>query len=585
MKTNSLGFVLLVGIALFGCKEDGNGATENKEIGDGGTGAEGTGAEDGGASNVSPCAPDMLCATLTGEAEGAILRFSMYEITNNTEWPPQTMGFPSWVVLEDITEYEMPLEVRIPDIMEKVRAMSASRELGGRIALAAVSLPEGGMVPKAGDGVGYSEPIADWQPGQPLDFGAIEMSLVVEDPAPGPGWEIHVLGEKFTNAIYMDLYDLNGDGIKDVVANNNLFMAMDDVVLEDVKDEAMVLAYLMNDAQEIDETIHLAEDLPFATGIKVFEKNGEPVIILGTGARSNTADNTHTYSFSMADGSWARKPILSEGANYNSSLVIPCDLDLDGDTDLVLAGKDQYSATGSWIENEGSDWVTHLREHPVWGGDVFMHSNAAFACEDMDGDDYPDVVYQPLYTDTTMPEDEQKSGTIVVAINPGTLAAAPETGDWEEIMINTDHYMSADMWIADINEDGRPDILSNNIFKKKEVSWYEQPANIDDAWPEHLIAEQMNIPGDMYYEDINGDGLKDIAMAEVMGNRSLWFQNPGVGDAQKAHWEQHVFFTEVGLPGDFVIDDFDKDGDMDYVGVSMTIGKVIYVERLDPYPD
>ncbi len=570
MKTNSLVFALLVGVVLFGCKEDESGEADG-------------GPMDGGAQNGNACAPNMLCATLTGEAQGMMIRFSMYEISDDVEWPPAAMGFPSWVVLEDITDYEMPLEVRIPDILEKVKAMSADGELRGKIALAAVSLPEGGMVPKPGDAVGFSEPIADWQQGQPLDFGTLEMSLVVEEPSPGSGWEIHLLGEKFTNAIYMDLYDLNNDGLLDVVANNNLYMAMDDVELEAVKDEAMVLAYIMNDAQEIDETIHLAVDLPFATGIKVFEDGGEPVIILGTGARSNSPDNTHAFAFTLNGESWERKQILSEGANYNSSLVVHCDLDQDGDTDLVLVGKNQYSAPGSWMENDGTDWIPHLQEHPIWGGDVVMHSNAVFACADMDGDDYPDLVHQPLYTDFTKPEDEQASGTIVVAINPGTLATSPETKDWKEIMINTDHYMSADMWIVDINEDGRPDVLSNNLFKKKEVSWYEQPENIDDAWPEHLIADHVNIPGDMYYEDINGDGLKDIALAEVMGNRSLWLENPGVGDAQKDRWEQHDFFTGVGLPGDFVITDFDDDGDMDYVGVSMTLGKVLWVERLDPY--
>ncbi|MCP4601107.1 MAG: VCBS repeat-containing protein [Proteobacteria bacterium] len=572
MKTHVYTLLIIAGVALCGCsKDEGAPVTDTSDLG----------IEDSGVGD--DCAPNMLCAVLTGTADGEIIRFSLYEITDETEWPPKEMGFPSWVVMEDITQFEIPLEVRIPDVLEKVKIMSAGRELSGKIALAVVSLPEGGMVPKPGDAVGYSVPIENWQKGQPLDFGTVKLSLIVESPVPGPGWEIHELGEKFINAIYMDLYDLNNDGLLDVVANNNLYMAMDEVVLEDVQDEAMVLAYLMNDNQEIGETIHLATDLPFATGIKAFDDDGEPVIVLGTGARSNSADTTPTYAFTMMSDGWERKPILDQGIDYNSSLVVPCDLDQDGDNDLVIAGKDAYSAPGSWMENQGTDWIPHLRQHAEWSGDVVMHSNAAFACEDMDGDDYPDVVYQPLYTDFTKAEDEQKSGTIIIALNPGNLATAGDTATWEEIMINTDHYMSADMWIADINADGRPDIVSNNLFKNKEVSWYEQPANIDDVWPEYLLADQVNIPGDMYLEDINGDGLNDISVAEVMGKRSFWLENPGAGDAQKSPWTQHDFFTGVGLPGDFVIVDFDKDGDMDYVGVSMIIGKVIYLERVDPY--
>jgi hypothetical protein len=560
MKAMALVFAIFVGFVLIGC-------TENEE----------------------PCEPNMLCATLTGTADGEVLSFSLYEITENTEWPPTAIGFPSWAVEEKISEYDMPYKVRIADVNTKVRILGADGELQGRIALAVASMPANGMVPKIDDEIGFSETIIEYEPGKPLEFGTVNL-LSEQDSEDnismgGLAWEIHELGEKFPNAIYMDVYDINGDGILDVVANNNLFMAMGEVDLEEAAEDAMVLAYLMDDDQQIGETIHLTTELPTATGIKVIEDEEEPVIILGTGARSNTLDTTDAYAFIQDNGDdWQREAILTEGANYNMSLVIQCDLDQDGDADLVIAGKDQYSADGSWLENEdGSDnWIPHLREHPGWGGDVVMHSSAAFACDDVDGDDYPDIVYQPLYTDFTKPEEEQKSGIIIVALNPGNLATSPDTGVWEEIMIDTDHYLSADMWVVDINEDGRTDILSNNLYKEHKVSWYEQPANIDDVWPEHLIADGINVPGDMYYEDVNDDGLEDVCVAEVMGNRSLWFENPGVGEAQKDLWEKRKFFSGIGLPGDFVITDFDDDGDMDYVGVSMVLGKVLFVEQVEP---
>jgi hypothetical protein len=559
MKAMALVFAIFVGFVLIGC-------TENEE----------------------PCEPNMLCATLTGTADGEVLSFSLYEITENTEWPPTAIGFPSWAVEEKISEYDMPYKVRIADVNTKVRILGADGELQGRIALAVASMPANGMVPKIDDEIGFSETIIEYEPGKPLEFGTVNL-LSEQDSEDnismgGLAWEIHELGEKFPNAIYMDVYDINGDGILDVVANNNLFMAMGEVDLEEAAEDAMVLAYLMDDDQQIGETIHLTTELPTATGIKVIEDEEEPVIILGTGARSNTLDTTHAYAFTEdTTNIWLPEEILTEGTDYNSSLVIPCDLDQDGDTDLALGGKDENAALGSWLENGAgaNTWTIHKKVHPDWGGDSFNHSSAAFACEDVDGDTYPDLVYMPLYTDTTKPEEEQKSGTIVVAINPGATVAT-DTDPWEAIMINEDNYMSADMWIIDINEDGRPDILSNNYYKKHEVSWYEQPATITDPWPEHLIADGMNVPGDMYFEDVNNDGRKDICLAEVMGNRSLWFENPGVGNAQKEPWEKRKFFSGIGLPGDFVIVDFDEDGDMDYVGVSMVLGKVLYVEQVVP---
>lgn len=101
---------------------------------------------------------------------------------------------------------------------------------------------------------------------------------------------------------------------------------------------------------------------------------------------------------------------------------------------------------------------------------------------------------------------------------------------------------------ADINGDGRPDIVSGE-------NWYENP-----TWKKHRFRE---LPFDNNYLDdfsdlpldADGDGKVDIVSCQWFGQRLSWWKNPGA----KGDWKNETI--ESGSPIEFCFAvDLDNDG-------------------------
>ena len=133
------------------------------------------------------------------------------------------------------------------------------------------------------------------------------------------------------------------------------------------------------------------------------------------------------------------------------------------------------------------------------------------------------------------------------------------------------------MEFIDINKDGRLDIIGGS---GRTLSWLEQPENIDHAWISRSIGSFA--PDSMTgfeIADINDDGLVDIIAGsysrgprmgdgEVDENDSLgrigWFENPGEIESE---WTRHdISRRKRGMFDRFIARDLDNDGDIDFVG-------------------
>ena len=84
--------------------------------------------------------------------------------------------------------------------------------------------------------------------------------------------------------------------------------------------------------------------------------------------------------------------------------------------------------------------------------------------------------------------------------------------------------------VADINRDGRPDIVSGE-------NWYEGP-----NWIQHhfrSIEYYRNATEDLtdLVLDVNGDGYPDVISSASHGNRIWWNENPG---AKSGAWKEHL---------------------------------------------
>jgi hypothetical protein len=148
----------------------------------------------------------------------------------------------------------------------------------------------------------------------------------------------------------------------------------------------------------------------------------------------------------------------------------------------------------------------------------------------------------------------------------------------------------ADMFAADLDGDGKPDILSSSAHKYG-IWWYQQRPGADGpTFLKHdLFADLVSETHAMHYVDINGDGLKDL----VTGKR--WWSHgrnePGSDKPAMLYWFEakrgqdgviqfvpHPIDDDSGIGTQFVVADFNGDKLLDVV-VSNKKGVMVFEQQ------
>jgi hypothetical protein len=111
------------------------------------------------------------------------------------------------------------------------------------------------------------------------------------------------------------------------------------------------------------------------------------------------------------------------------------------------------------------------------------------------------------------------SGTVLARfVNPLHSGGNPARDVWKVQAIDAHPLFSGNMTtaIADVNGDGRNDIILAPMYGGGGLVWYQAPTSASGAWQRHVIDPTVNFvhQGSIQIGDFSGDGRPDIAFAE-----------------------------------------------------------------------
>ena len=224
------------------------------------------------------------------------------------------------------------------------------------------------------------------------------------------------------------------------------------------------------------------------------------------------------------------------------------DVDRDGKNDVVvLAADSDGTPLVGWYKNPGASGTWKLTTIE----DRVLHNVDA---ADLNGDTLIDVVARDQ-----LAYDHNDGDVIYVylQVNPST---------WTPISFPC--VNGEGLRVADINNDGRPDIVIGG-------SWFENTTG-GTVWVEHPYTTSYTCPNvTVSVADINGDGRTDIVLApaETVGDTSRisWFEAPA--DPRQPDWVEHIIEAGVETVHHFVgTADFNIDGQMDVASAAMNTG-------------
>lgn len=130
-------------------------------------------------------------------------------------------------------------------------------------------------------------------------------------------------------------------------------------------------------------------------------------------------------------------------------------------------------------------------------------------------------------------------------------------------------FISEGVAIADVNKDGKTDILAG-------VFWFEAP-----AWKQHRIHADTLDPVRGYSTsfinfaiDVNNDGWIDLLRFDQPGGVCMWYENP---KNEESLWKGRVVLKTAGIESP-ALADVDLDGKMDIVCNDVTAKQVIWLK-------
>lgn len=339
------------------------------------------------------------------------------------------------------------------------------------------------------------------------------------------------------------LGDLGSDGDLDVIGPISYYRAPLRIWHNQRSDQKYTLDTWQYN--QVDDARERLEDPGMSRGLKTFGL--DMADITGDGFKDIVAGR-YFYRNPGGDmmGKWPRTDL---GPHPDGVLFVNVDDDAYGD---IIA---QHFPGVYWLEaedQEGTRWTsTQIGELPPTG-----HVNGqGYAVAQLIPGGKPEVLLateEGLYY-FEIPDDPQRIPWPKTKISEGT--------------------MDEGIGIGDIDGDGFIDIAIGKVWgeeKARGVLWYQNPGDGSADWAYYPVATTNYHPDRLRIADMNGDGRKDIVISEERypgkePDASLyWIEQDADRGGKWMIWKTHRIITQYTM-NNLDVADVDRDGDMDII--------------------
>ena len=234
---------------------------------------------------------------------------------------------------------------------------------------------------------------------------------------------------------------------------------------------------------------------------------------------------------------------LVDSNSHGNPSIVACDIDNDGDQDLV--GAVMESGDVVWWRNDGGypiSWHKIVIDYDV------LVSFLVYA-EDVDGDGHKDILATAYY-----------EGLVLWWKSNGQ-----EPYTWTRYVIAENFDEAHEVYACDIDGDGDTDVLGASSALSRITLWTNEGGD-PIQWTEYVIENYFNTAKSVRAADINGDGILDIIGAAMYAHDVIWWHNDG---GIPTIWTK--YFVDSNFIGAHRVEavDLDLDGDNDIVGAAV----------------
>lgn len=232
--------------------------------------------------------------------------------------------------------------------------------------------------------------------------------------------------------------------------------------------------------------------------------------------------------------------------------------DLDGDGDLDVMSASFFDDTIAWYENIGSapDSSAPLFEVHIVSDDV--PSAYSIYAADVDGDGRLDLLTASSTDDT-----------IAWWWNDG--GSPPQ---FEKRVISTNADFAYSVYAADFSGNGYTDVVSASRIDNK-VAWYENDGAASPSFTERIITTDLDDPRQVQVADVNMDGRPDVLTASSNDDSIIWWENEG---GTQPTFAPRIVTTDAMGAFDVVAADVNGDGAPDLISASAGDNTVAWYE-------